>query len=85
MVNSVCRIGSLVMHSVLYLVLVLPSQDSGLDHTHGARGLRKSVGGDSGEGEEEWIDPALLAVLAGEEGPATVKTWEGWEERWALL
>ena len=84
MVNSVCRIGSLVMHSVLYLVLVLPSQDSGLGHT-GARGLRKSVGGDSGEGEEEWIDPALLAVLAGEEGPATVKTWEGWEERWALL
>ena len=36
---------------------------------------------DEGEGEEEWIDPALVAVLAGEEGPATVKTWEGWEER----
>ena len=36
---------------------------------------------DEGEGEEEWIDPALVAVLTGEKEPAAVKTWEGWEEK----
>ena len=29
---------------------------------------------DEGEGEEEWIDPALVAVLAREEGTAAVNT-----------
>ena len=69
------------MHNILYLVLVLTFQDSGLGHTPVRELKRGAWEDDEGEGEEEWIDPALVAVLAGEEGPATVKTWEGWEER----
>ena len=48
----------------------------------GGGGGGGGVAGDTGEGEDEWIDPSLMSVLMGEDGgPLLVRAWEGWDQR----
>lgn len=57
-------------------------QDSGIADSPVRGGGRCGWAGDTGDGEEEWIDPYLLSVLMGEEGgPLLIRAWEGWDER----
>ena len=62
--------------------LVLSLQDSGIAGCP-VRGAERCGGaGDTGEGEEEWIDPSLMSVLMGEDGgPLLIRAWEGWDQR----
>ena len=45
--------------------LVLSLQDSGITSCPVKGAVRCGGAGDTGEGEEEWIDPSLMSVLMG--------------------